>query len=79
MEKAKADAVNLETLTAQAVTILLLLLGYFVIHRRDLHEAIARAVATSGGAVFFAGCTVTIALISLVRWDPGSVMDWWMD
>jgi putative drug exporter of the RND superfamily len=31
----------------------------------DLPEAIARAVATSGGAVFFAGSTVTIALISL--------------
>jgi RND superfamily putative drug exporter len=28
-------------------------------------ESIARAVATSGGAVFFAGCTVTIALVSL--------------
>ncbi len=31
----------------------------------DLHESIARAVATSGGAVFFAGGTVTIALVSL--------------
>jgi putative drug exporter of the RND superfamily len=31
----------------------------------DLHESIARAAATSGGAVFFAGCTVTIALVSL--------------
>jgi putative drug exporter of the RND superfamily len=31
----------------------------------DLRESIARAVATSGGAVFFAGCTVTIALVSL--------------
>jgi RND superfamily putative drug exporter len=31
----------------------------------DWHESIARATATSGGAVFFAGCTVTIALISL--------------
>ncbi len=31
----------------------------------ELHESIARATATSGGAVFFAGCTVTIALISL--------------
>ena len=31
----------------------------------DLDESIARAAATSGGAVFFAGCTVTIALASL--------------
>ena len=31
----------------------------------DLRESIARAVATSGGAVTFAGCTVTIALVSL--------------
>jgi RND superfamily putative drug exporter len=31
----------------------------------DLDESIARATATSGGAVFFAGCTVTIALVSL--------------
>ncbi len=31
----------------------------------DLPESIARAAATSGGAVFFAGCTVTIALVSL--------------
>ncbi len=31
----------------------------------DMHESIARAAATSGGAVFFAGGTVTIALISL--------------
>ncbi len=31
----------------------------------DIKESIARAVATSGGAVFFAGCTVTIALVSL--------------
>ena len=31
----------------------------------EMHESIARAVATSGGAVFFAGSTVTIALISL--------------
>ncbi len=31
----------------------------------DLHESIARAAATSGGAVFFAGGTVTIALVSL--------------
>jgi RND superfamily putative drug exporter len=30
-----------------------------------LEESIARAVATSGGAVFFAGGTVTIALVSL--------------
>ena len=30
-----------------------------------LEESIARAVATSGGAVFFAGATVTIALVSL--------------
>jgi RND superfamily putative drug exporter len=31
----------------------------------ELHESIARAVATSGGAVVFAGGTVTIALVSL--------------
>jgi putative drug exporter of the RND superfamily len=31
----------------------------------ELRESIARAAATSGGAVFFAGCTVTIALASL--------------
>ena len=31
----------------------------------DMDESIARAAATSGGAVFFAGCTVTIALVSL--------------
>ena len=31
----------------------------------DWHESIARATATSGGAVFFAGGTVTIALVSL--------------
>jgi RND superfamily putative drug exporter len=31
----------------------------------DLNESIARAAATSGGAVFFAGSTVTIALASL--------------
>ena len=31
----------------------------------DSNEAIARAAATSGGAVFFAGGTVTIALVSL--------------
>jgi RND superfamily putative drug exporter len=38
-------------------------------HLRGLHEgleipeSVARATATSGGAVFFAGCTVTIALV----------------
>jgi RND superfamily putative drug exporter len=31
----------------------------------EVHESIARAVATSGGAVAFAGGTVTIALVSL--------------
>jgi putative drug exporter of the RND superfamily len=31
----------------------------------EMNESIARAAATSGGAVFFAGCTVTIALVSL--------------
>jgi RND superfamily putative drug exporter len=31
----------------------------------ELHESIARAAATSGGAVAFAGGTVTIALVSL--------------
>ena len=31
----------------------------------DMNESIARATATSGGAVFFAGGTVAIALISL--------------
>ena len=31
-----------------------------------MNESIARATATSGGAVFFAGGTVTIALVSLV-------------
>ncbi len=31
----------------------------------DSDESIARAAATSGGAVFFAGATVTIALVSL--------------
>jgi putative drug exporter of the RND superfamily len=31
----------------------------------DVHESVARAAATSGGAVFFAGGTVTIALVSL--------------
>jgi len=35
----------------------------------DLHESVARAVATSGGAVFFAGGTVTIALVSLAIAD----------
>ena len=30
-----------------------------------MDESVARAAATSGGAVFFAGCTVTIALVSL--------------
>ena len=30
-----------------------------------MRESVARATATSGGAVFFAGCTVTIALVSL--------------
>jgi RND superfamily putative drug exporter len=37
-------------------------------HRRDgmdTHESAARAAATSGGAVVFAGCTVMIALLSL--------------
>ncbi len=34
-------------------------------HGLELRESIARAAATSGGAVFFAGCTVTIALVSL--------------
>jgi putative drug exporter of the RND superfamily len=34
-----------------------------------MRESIARAVATSGGAVFFAGCTVTIALVSLAIAD----------
>jgi putative drug exporter of the RND superfamily len=44
-------------------------------HFRGLHdklpmeESIARAAATSGGAVFFAGGTVTIALISLAVAD----------
>ena len=31
----------------------------------DTHESVARSAATSGGAVFFAGGTVTIALVSL--------------
>jgi RND superfamily putative drug exporter len=31
----------------------------------EMNESIARSAATSGGAVFFAGCTVTIALVSL--------------
>ena len=35
----------------------------------DLRESIARSVATSGGAVTFAGCTVTIALVSLAVAD----------
>ena len=34
-------------------------------HGLPMRESIARATATSGGAVFFAGCTVTIALVSL--------------
>jgi RND superfamily putative drug exporter len=44
-------------------------------HFRGLHdglemrESIARAAATSGGAVFFAGSTVTIALVSLAIAD----------
>src|SRR5213079_1214938 len=44
-------------------------------HFRGLHdglpieESVARAAATSGGAVFFAGCTVTIALVSLAVAD----------
>jgi putative drug exporter of the RND superfamily len=33
--------------------------------RLEIDESIARAAATSGGAVFFAGGTVTIALVSL--------------
>jgi putative drug exporter of the RND superfamily len=35
----------------------------------ELDESLARATATSGGAVFFAGCTVTIALVSLIVAD----------
>jgi RND superfamily putative drug exporter len=35
-------------------------------HGIELHESIARATATSGGAVMFAGVTVVIALCSLV-------------
>src|SRR5215475_12373506 len=35
----------------------------------ELRESIARAVATSGGAVVFAGSTVTIALVSLAVAD----------
>ena len=31
----------------------------------DVHESIARAIATSGGAVLFAGCTVVVAVGSL--------------
>jgi putative drug exporter of the RND superfamily len=38
-------------------------------HGLELHESIARATATSGGSVFFAGCTVTIALVSLAAAD----------
>ena len=39
--------------------------------RPRVDESIARAAATSGGAVFFAGWTVTIALVSLaVARDP---------
>jgi putative drug exporter of the RND superfamily len=34
-------------------------------HELPMGESIARATATAGGAVFFAGCTVTIALVSL--------------
>ena len=34
-------------------------------HELPMRESVARATATSGGAVFFAGCTVTIALLSL--------------
>ncbi len=35
----------------------------------EVHESVARAVATSGGAVTFAGGTVTIALVSLAVAD----------
>ena len=35
-------------------------------HGIEMHESIARAAATSGGAVLFAGVTVVIALCSLV-------------
>jgi RND superfamily putative drug exporter len=35
----------------------------------DVNESIARATATSGGAVVFAGCTVIIALLSLAIVD----------
>ncbi len=35
-------------------------------HGIEMHESIARATATSGGAVLFAGVTVVIALCSLV-------------
>ncbi len=35
----------------------------------EMHESIARAAATSGGAVVFAGSTVTIALVSLAVAD----------
>jgi putative drug exporter of the RND superfamily len=48
--------------------------GLFIVTRHfrgiseglPVKESIARAVATSGGAVFFAGSTVTIALLSLL-------------
>ncbi len=48
--------------------------GLFIITRHfrglsdglEVKESIARAAATSGGAVFFAGSTVTIALLSLL-------------
>ena len=32
----------------------------------ELHESIARAVGTAGTAIVFAGCTVVVALVSLV-------------
>jgi|SRR5215211_1604109 len=32
----------------------------------EVRESVARATATAGGAVFFAGCTVVIALVSLL-------------
>lgn len=35
----------------------------------DIDESIARSIATSGGAVVFAGCTVIIALLSLAIVD----------
>jgi len=37
----------------------------FMAEGHDVHEAAARATATSGGAVLFAGSTVVIALLSL--------------